>query len=74
MSSDQEQMSYKIVVGEGFCRVEGSPFLEAEKTTMGSLQLIGGGGGGDGRSTDPAIRPIVEAGSGVTSQSSHNVC
>ena len=40
MSSDQEEMSYNIVVGEGFCRVEGSPFFEAEKTTMGNLQLI----------------------------------
>ena len=29
-----------IVVHEGICRVEGSPFLEAEKPTMGSLQLI----------------------------------
>ena len=40
MSSDQEEASHNIVVGEGFCRVEVSPFFEAEKPTMGSLQLM----------------------------------
>ena len=34
MSSDQEEASHTIVVGEGICRVEGSPFLEVEKFTM----------------------------------------
>jgi len=34
MSSDQEEGSYMIVVGEGICRVEESPFLEVEKFTM----------------------------------------
>ena len=29
-----------IVVGEGILRVEESPFLEVEKTTVGSLQLM----------------------------------
>ena len=29
-----------IVVGEGILRVEESPFLEVEKLTLGSLQLI----------------------------------
>ena len=40
MSSDQEEASHMIVVHEGIFRVEESPFLEAEKPTMGSLQLI----------------------------------
>ena len=39
MSSDQEEMSHMIVVGQSILRVEESPFLEAEKPTMGSLQL-----------------------------------
>ena len=34
MSSDQEGVSHMIVVGEGICRVEQSPFLEAEEPTM----------------------------------------
>ena len=34
MSSDQEEESHKIVIGEGMCRAEKSPFLEAEKPTM----------------------------------------
>ena len=29
-----------IVVGEGIRRAEGSPFLEVEKLTMGSFQLM----------------------------------
>ena len=40
MSSDQEEVSHKIVVGEGFHRVEESPILEVEKPTFGSLQLM----------------------------------
>ena len=40
MSSDQEEASHMIVVGESILRVEESPFLEAEKPTMGSLQRI----------------------------------
>ena len=39
MSSDQE-VSYMIVVGESIRRAEESPFLEAEKPTMWSLQLM----------------------------------
>ena len=39
-----------IVVGEDIHRVEESLFLEMEKSTMGSLQLI----------AYPTIRPIVE--------------
>ena len=39
MSSDQ-QVSHMIVVGEGIRRAEESPFLEEEKLTMGSLQLM----------------------------------
>ena len=31
MASDQEEVSYTIVVSEGIHRVEESPFLEAEK-------------------------------------------
>ena len=40
MSSDQEEASHMIVVGEGIRRVEGSPFLEVEKPTTGSLPLM----------------------------------
>ena len=40
MSSDQEEASHMIVVGESILRVEESIFLEVEKTTMGSLQQI----------------------------------
>ena len=40
MSSGQEEVSHKIVVGEGFHRVEESPNLEVENPTMGSLQLM----------------------------------
>ena len=40
MSSDQEEESYVIVVGEGILRIEESPLLEVEKLTMGSLQLM----------------------------------
>ena len=40
MSSDQEEASHMIVVGEGIRRVEGSPFLEVEKPTMLNLQLM----------------------------------
>ena len=40
MLSDQEEVSHMIVVGEDIPRVEESPFLEVEKPTMGSLQLI----------------------------------
>ena len=40
MSSDQEEASHVTVVGEGICRAEESPFLEAEKPTMGSLHLM----------------------------------
>ena len=39
MSSDQEEESHMIVVGEDILRIEESPFLEVEKLTMGSLQL-----------------------------------
>ena len=45
MSSDQKEASHMIVVDEGFCRVEGSPFLEVEKPTMLNLQLMVGGEG-----------------------------
>ena len=34
MSSDQEEASYTLVVGEGIHRAGESPFLEAEKPTM----------------------------------------
>ena len=34
MSSDQEETSHLIGVGEGICRVEESPSLEAEKPAM----------------------------------------
>ena len=44
--SDEEKASHMIVVGEGFCRVEESPFLKVEKSTMLNLQLMVGGGGG----------------------------
>ena len=40
MSSDQEEVSHKSVVGEGFHRIEESPILEVEKPTFGSLQLM----------------------------------
>ena len=40
MSSDQEEASHTIIVGEGIHRVEESPFIEMEKPTMGSLQLM----------------------------------
>ena len=40
MSSDQEEASHMIVVGEGIHSVEESPSLEVEKPTMGSLQLM----------------------------------
>ena len=40
MSSDQEEASHTTVVGEGILRVEESPFLEVEKATMLSLQLM----------------------------------
>ena len=39
MSSDQDEMSYMIVISEGIRRVEESPFLEAEKPTTQSLSL-----------------------------------
>ena len=40
MSSDQEEASHMIALGEGMHRVEVSPFLEMEKPTMGILQLM----------------------------------
>ena len=40
MSSDQEEVSHMIVVDEGIHRAEEGPFFEAEKPTMGSLQLM----------------------------------
>ena len=40
MSSDQEEVSHMIVVDEGIHRTEEGPFFEAEKPTMGSLQLM----------------------------------
>ena len=40
MSSDQEEASHVVVVNEGSHRIGESPFCEAEKPTMGSLQLI----------------------------------
>ena len=40
MSSDQEEVSHMIVVGEGIPRAEESPCLEAEKPTTQSLQLM----------------------------------
>ena len=40
MASDQEEVSHTIAVGEDIYRVEESPFLEVEKPTMGSLQLM----------------------------------
>ena len=40
MSSDQEEASHMIVVGEGILRVEENPFFEVKKPTAGSLQLM----------------------------------
>ena len=40
MSSDQEEASHMIVVGESILRVEESPFLEVEKSAKRSLQLM----------------------------------
>ena len=40
MSSDHEEASHMIVVDEGIRRAEEGPFFEAEKPTMGSLQLM----------------------------------
>ena len=40
MSSDQEEMSHMIVVGQSILRVEESPFLEVEKPVAGSIQLM----------------------------------
>ena len=40
MSSDQEEVLHMFIVGEGICRAKESPFLEAEKPTMGSFQLM----------------------------------
>ena len=37
---NQEEVLPMIVVGEGICRVEESIFLEVEKSTMQSLQLM----------------------------------
>ena len=37
MSSDQEEVSHMIVVGEGILKVEESPFLEVEKPTLLNL-------------------------------------
>ena len=37
MSSDQEEASHMIVVGEGIHRVEESPFTEVEKPTLLNL-------------------------------------
>ena len=37
MSSDQEEASHMIVVGEGILRVEESPFIEVEKLTLLNL-------------------------------------
>ena len=39
MSSDQEEVSY-MIVGEIILKVEESPFLEMERPTMVSLQLM----------------------------------
>ena len=58
MSSDQEEASHMIVVGESILRVEESPFLEVEKPTMLNLQLMVAGW--EDCSADPAIRLIVE--------------
>ena len=41
MSSDQEEASHAIVVGEGICTVEETPCLEVEKPAMQSLSLRG---------------------------------
>ena len=40
MSSEQKESSHIIIVGEGILRIEENPFLEVEKPTMGSLQLM----------------------------------
>ena len=40
MSSDQEEASHMIVVGEDIRKVEGSSFLEVEKPTTESLPLM----------------------------------
>ena len=37
MSSDQEEASHMIIVGEGILRVEESPFIEVEKPTLLNL-------------------------------------
>ena len=37
MSSDQEEVSHMIVVGEGILKVEESAFLEVEKPTLLNL-------------------------------------
>jgi len=41
MSSDQEEASHMIVVGESIHKVGKSPFLEVEKPAMQSLSLRG---------------------------------
>ena len=67
--SDEEKASHMIVVGEGFCRVEESPFLEVEKPTMLNLQLMGGGvGWWRGCPTDPSVRPVLECRIGKCSE------
>ena len=39
MSSDHEEVSHMIVVGEDIPRVEESPDIEGEEPTMSSLQI-----------------------------------
>ena len=43
MSSDHEEVSHMIVVGEDIPRVEESPDLEGEEPTMSSLRIDGEG-------------------------------
>ena len=50
-----------IVVVEGIHKPGGSPFLEVEIPTMGSLPLMK-----RGALPDPAVRPIVECSVGVS--------
>ena len=61
MSSDEEEALHVIVV-EGIHRLGESLFLEVGMSTMGSLPLMKRGE----RSADPAVRPIVEYGIGVS--------
>ena len=62
MSSDQEEASHTIVAGEGIRRVEEKSFPWTGEAHHGKPAT-----GEEGEhSTDPAIRPIVECGIGMS--------